>query len=101
MRTFRHFEIDIRSQAHLLFGLTALWWFSLFYEIRVFGYQSISWLAVAILTPLALGILSVFLFISYRRANRAHRWLVRLALTAAATPLLAMGIFIFCLYFLT
>jgi len=101
MHTFRHLDIDIRSQAYLLFGLTALWWFSLICEISVFGFQSISWWAVAILAPLMLGILSVFLFISYRRANRAHKLLVRVALAAAATPLLAIGIFIFCLSFLT
>jgi hypothetical protein len=86
MDTSRHIVVGIRSQSVLVFALVALWWFSAIFRDSLFGFQSVLWLGVGFLFPFIAAIFAVILFVSYRRAGRPHRWLVRLSLLAAASP---------------
>ena len=86
MDASRQIVVGIRSQSVLVFTLTALWWFSAIFRDSLFGFQSVFWLAVGFMFPFVTAIFAVILLVSYRRAGRPHRWLVRLALLTAASP---------------
>jgi protein-S-isoprenylcysteine O-methyltransferase Ste14 len=87
MHMLRNFRIGVRSQAVLIFVLTVLWYVSVWSRLSEKG---VVWAATFGLAPVAMLFLAVFLLISYLRGNRAYRWLVGIALLAAASPWLLL-----------
>jgi len=86
MHALRTTTVSPRSQAVILFTLTAFWWLSLFRDFWSTG--SLFWCAVWVYCPFIMLVFAVILLVSYRRAGRPHRWIFRLAMLAAMSPLL-------------
>ena len=85
MHTFRHIDVGIRSQAGLIFVLTALWWMSLFHD-AFFVCHSLFWIGVGYFAPLVLLVFLGILLFSYHRAGRPHKWFFYSAVLAALSP---------------
>ena len=90
MHTLRHIDVGIRSQAVLVFALTALWWCSCFHWLSEMESSRLFWIPIFVFAPFVMLLFAAILLISYRRAGRAHRWLVRSALLAAVSPWLLL-----------
>ena len=92
MHALKTMTVSVRSQSAIIIALAALWWFSFIFRDSLFGFQSDFWQAIGYLFPLILVVFAIILSVSYRRTGKPHRWMVRLALLAAASPWILFGL---------
>ena len=90
MHTLKNITIGIRSQAAFVLVLTVLWYGSMLGYIGEIGSQVFFWSTLFLLLPFVMLAFEVILLVSYRRAGKPNKGLVRLTVVAAASPWLLL-----------
>ncbi len=89
MRPIDQIRIGTRSQATTVLVMIVAWWLSVFLKDSLLGFRSLFWMAIAFFVPL---VATAFAVIAWRSSGGRHRWWVRVAALAAATPWVALVI---------